>query len=80
MDAQAHTNNDGICIFIKFALFVYAKIGTFIPKKKNAPNFTSIKLVWHNHCNTSFYACKEKSAGMANHPGTGYFIVFLLQC
>ena len=49
MDAEAYTNKDGICIFIKFTLFVYAKTSTFILKKKNAPIFTSIKLVWPNH-------------------------------
>jgi len=37
MGAKAHTNKDGICIFIKFTLFEYAEIGTFIPKTKMHP-------------------------------------------
>ena len=34
MGAKAHTNKDGICIFIKFTLLVYAETGAFIRKKE----------------------------------------------
>ena len=68
MDANAYTNNDRICIFIKFALFVYAKIGTFILQKKNAPNFTSIKLVWRNQFITFPYENQEKLPKIAFYP------------
>ena len=53
MGAQAHTNNDGICIFIKFTLFVYAEISVLFKKEKYT-HFHIIKLVWRYQCSTFF--------------------------
>ena len=44
MGALCTQNSDGICVFIKFTLFLYGKAGVFSPKE-NTPYFTSIKLV-----------------------------------
>jgi hypothetical protein len=39
MGARTHTNNDGICVFIKFTLFLYAEISV-LSLKENTPFFT----------------------------------------
>ena len=57
MGASAHINHEGICIFIKFAWFMYAEISVF-PESENTHSSTFIELVCHNQYKVFYKFCK----------------------
>ena len=68
MGEKVHTKKDGICIFIKFTLFVYAEINAVILGKNDAPNFKVIRLVWYSQFIIQCAGLQEKSAGATPRP------------
>ena len=76
MGASAHTYTSIEFAFLSNSRNISMhKSAHLFRKEKNAPNFTFIKLVWHNHYSANFCVCKEKRAEDQSRPQIQRFIM-----